>query len=152
HLHDHLGLAVDVGRAVEHFGAHAAEVLVAIAALDARVLLDEDLVTVADQFGGGRRDEADSAFQRLQLAGDSDAHEKAPLRYPLIFANIRNNARPGPVSRGTGRASSWIPPGNHTPRPVVARISGGGRGSPRNRRRPGVRPLKTGNSPPNRCR
>jgi hypothetical protein len=77
-LDDHFALLVQGRRVGCDADAEALVLGVGEAGLDARVLLEPDLVAALDQVAGRARDERDAAFEGLGFSGDTDPHELTP--------------------------------------------------------------------------
>src|SRR5690606_16875385 len=78
HLHDELGVGVDVVRPRRDASADRSVVLVGEPAAQPGIALDDHLVASADQLFHACRREADSIFMILDLLGYPDDHGQAP--------------------------------------------------------------------------
>ena len=74
HLHDQLGLLVEGRRVGRDLDAERGVLVVAEAALDARVLFDPHLMATTHEVGAGGGHEGHAAFEGLGFAGDTDTH------------------------------------------------------------------------------
>ena len=73
-LDDHLGFVEELVGARHHGDAHVAEVLIRIAALLTRTVLDEDFMAAAHQLDAGRGNKSDSPLAGFQLTRNANTH------------------------------------------------------------------------------